>query len=146
VDADRTRKSVGAETTFERDLQHWEQVVPALEPVFTKVWAACSRGGHSGRTVTVKVKYADFHQITRSRSCTEPIGSQMELEEMGLELLRPLFPPRLGVRLLGVTISSLDAPTPRTPVRIFPPAQLALGLDLAAPRVRPDLGDSSPGQ
>jgi DNA polymerase IV len=134
VDADRTRKSVGAETTFERDLQHWDQAVPALEPLFTKVWGACSRGGHSGRTVTVKVKYADFHQVTRSRSCAEPIGSQAELEEISVELLRPLFPPRLGVRLLGVTISSMEAPTQRTPVRITPGAQLALALDPAAPR------------
>ena len=53
-------------------------------------------GGHSGRTVTVKIKYADFRQITRSRSCVEPIGSQKALEEIGLELLKPHFPPPLG--------------------------------------------------
>jgi len=107
VEADRVRKSVGAETTFERDLQRWEEVVPTLKPVFAKVWAACSRGGHSGRTVTVKIKYANFQQITRSRSCLEPISSQAELEEIALDLLRPHFPPPLGVRLLGVTISNL---------------------------------------
>ena len=59
------RKSVGAENTFARDLTHWEEVGPVLEPVFAKVWAACGRGGHAGRTMTVKVKYADFRQITR---------------------------------------------------------------------------------
>jgi DNA polymerase-4 len=122
VEADRVRKSLGAETTFERDLHRWDEVVPALQPVFAKIWAACSRGGHSGRTVTVKIKYADFHQITRSRSGVEPIGSQKELEEIGLELLRPHFPPPLGVRLLGVTISNFEAEAPRGP------AQLALVL------------------
>ena len=125
VEADRVRKSVGAETTFERDLKHWEEVAPALEPVFAKVWAACSRGGHSGRTVTVKIKYADFRQITRSRSCVEPIGSQKALEDIGLELLRTHFPPPLGVRLLGVTISNLETAEPRTR------AQLALVLEPA---------------
>ncbi len=127
VEPDRTRKSVGAETTFERDLDTWEQVVPVLKPLCAKVWAACNRGGHAGRTVTVKIKYANFQQITRSQSCVEPIGSQAELEEIGLGLLRPHFPPRLGVRLLGVTISNLAAAGPEST------GQLALMLMPAIP-------------
>jgi len=123
VQADRVRKSVGAETTFERDLLHWDEVAPALAPVFAKVWDACSRGGHAGRTVTVKVKYADFQQITRSQSTAEPIAMRAMLERISLELLRPLFPPPRGVRLLGVTLSSLQAE-----VRSGP-AQMALGLE-----------------
>jgi DNA polymerase IV len=71
----------------------------------------------------VQSKYADFRQITRSRSCVEPIGSQKMLEEIGLELLRPNFPPPLGVRLLGVTISNLETAEPRSR------AQLALVLE-----------------
>ncbi len=125
VEANRVRKSVGAETTFARDLKRWEEVVLALEPVFATVWAACSGGGHRGRTVTVKVKYADFQQITRSRSCVAPIGSRVDLEHIGLELLRPHFPSPLGVRLLGVTMSNLEATEPRSR------AQLALVLDPA---------------
>ena len=38
VQADRVRKSVGAETTFERDLLHWNEATQALAPVFAKVW------------------------------------------------------------------------------------------------------------
>ncbi len=108
VEADQVRRSIGAETTFERDLARSDDVVPTLAPIFAKVWAACSCGGYSGRAVTVKIKYADFRQVTRSRSCVDPIGSQSELEEIGLMLLRPQFPPPLGVRLLGVTISNLE--------------------------------------
>ncbi len=122
VQADRVRKSVGAETTFERDLLRWDEVAPVLAPVFAKVWDACSRGGHAGRTVTVKVKYADFQQITRSRSGAGPVAAQAVLEQVSLELLRPLFPSQLGVRLLGITLSNLEA-GPR-----LGPAQLALGL------------------
>ena len=122
VQADRVRKSVGAETTFARDLLHWSEAMLALAPVFAKVWDACRRGGHAGRTVTVKVKYADFQQVTRSRSCAEPVETQALLEQVSLALLRPLFPPRLGVRLLGVTVSSLEG-------EMRPgSAQLALGL------------------
>ena len=49
VEADRIRKSVGAETTFERDLTAWEEVAPALDGVFKKVWMACTRGGARGK-------------------------------------------------------------------------------------------------
>ncbi|EHL99927.1 putative DNA polymerase IV [Acetobacteraceae bacterium AT-5844] len=122
VNPDRTRKSVGAETTFERDLIVWEDAVPAMAPLFSKVWEIVAKSGRGGRTVTVKVKYADFRQITRSRSCAPPLASLEMFEEIGLELLRPVFPAPEGVRLLGVTISNFDDDTRSHP------AQLALTL------------------
>jgi DNA polymerase IV len=121
VEADRVRKSLGAETTFAQDLMHWEQVGPVIEGLCAKVWAACNKGGHAGRTVVVKVKYADFQQITRSRSGAEPIGSLAELERIGLELLRPCFPPHRGVRLLGVTVSGFDVREQRAPPQLALP-------------------------
>ena len=127
VEADRVRKSVGAETTFERDLTQWDEVSPALEAVFTKVWSACVRGGHAGRTVTVKIKHADFQQITRRRSFLEPVVSRDQLERISLELLRPCFPPPRGVRLLGVTLSCLEKREQRGE------AQFALLLDQSGP-------------
>ena len=123
VEADRIRKSVGAETTFTQDLKLWPEAEAALSPLCAKVWAACERAGHSGRTVTVKVKYADFRQITRSQSVTDAIASSDHLLRFSLELLKPCFPPTLPVRLLGVSISNLvgrDAPAR---------GQLAFGLD-----------------
>ncbi len=130
VEADRVRKSVGAENTFGQDLTQWEEVGPVLAPVFAKVWAACCRGGHAGRTVTVKVKYADFQTVTRSRSGTHPVGSRDEVERIGLELLRPCFPPPRGIRLLGVTISNLAMGEPAD--------RPQLALTLGAPPAEPD--------
>ncbi len=121
VNPDRTRKSIGAETTFEHDLVAWEEAVPVMVPLFSKVWEILARGGRGGRTVTVKVKYADFRQITRSRSTVVPLASCGMLEEIGLELLRPVFPAPEGVRLLGVTVSNLEEAREE-------PAQLALML------------------
>ena len=83
--------------------------MPALTPVFAKVWTAYNSTGLMGHTVTVKIKYADFRQITRARSRVDAIASHAEIEQMGLDLLRPFFPTSLGVRLLGVTLSHLDA-------------------------------------
>ena len=108
VEADRVRKSVGAETTFERDLATWDEAIPAVAPLAEKVWDACARGGHAGRTVTVKAKYSDFTVAARARSLPAPVATREELERVALDLLRPLFPPQLGVRLLGVTLSGLD--------------------------------------
>jgi DNA polymerase IV len=109
VVADRLRKSLGVETTFARDLLAWDEVAPALEPVFAKLWAAYSRHGLTGRTVTVKIKYTNFQQITRTRSCSEAITSRAIIEQLVLDLLQPNFPSSRGVRLLGVTLSNFDA-------------------------------------
>jgi DNA polymerase-4 len=109
VVTDHPRKSLGAETTFARDLLAWEEVPPALEPMFAKLWTAYSRHGLTARTVTVKIKYANFRQITRSRSCIEVITSRAMIEQLSLDLLQPHFPPPRGVRLLGVTLSNFDA-------------------------------------
>jgi DNA polymerase-4 len=81
-------------------------VGPALIPLFGKLWEAYAEEGRVGRTVTVKLKYADFQRITRSRSVADPIASRAALEQISLDLLRPQFPPRLGVRLLGVTVAN----------------------------------------
>ena len=58
--------------------------------------------------MTLKVKYADFQQITRRRTGEVPVASQAELERFSYALLEPIFPVRLGIRLLGVTLSSID--------------------------------------
>jgi nucleotidyltransferase/DNA polymerase involved in DNA repair len=62
-------------------------VAPALEPVFAKLWAAYSRHGPTARTVTVKIKYANFQQITRSRSCAEAIALRAMIEQFSLDLV-----------------------------------------------------------
>ena len=78
-----------------------------LQPLIDKVWRWCERTGVRGRTVTLKVKYADFRQITRSRSLSHDIQSRALLERISLDLLSPLLPTQQGVRLLGVTLSAL---------------------------------------
>lgn len=61
-----------------------------------------------GRTVTLKVKFADFQQITRSRTLGAPVASASQLTHIALELLASLMPAANAVRLLGVTLSSLE--------------------------------------
>ena len=111
VCADRVRKSIGAENTFNTDLFTFEEARAALQPLVEKVWRYSDGKATRGRTVTLKVKYADFHQITRSRTVQGPFAAQAAVEETVYELLQPLFPVRKGIRLLGVTLSSLGEET-----------------------------------
>jgi len=107
VRPDRIRKSIGAEVTFARDLVTLDEATAALAPIVARVLAHCESARIVGRTVTLKVKYADFRQITRRSTVAAPIASRPALEAAALALLRPLFPCEKGVRLLGVTLSSL---------------------------------------
>ena len=109
VRADRIRKSVGAENTFPADLFTYEAARDALRETVEKVWGYCEGSGIRGRTVTLKVKFANFQQITRSRTGQMQIRTRSELEQLSNALLEPLFPVTKGIRLLGISLSSLAA-------------------------------------
>src|SRR5882762_11325594 len=121
VRADRIRKSVGAENTFPADLFTYEAARDALREIVDKVWQYCEGSGIRGRTVTLKVKFANFQQITRSRTGQMQITTRSELEQLGNALLEPIFPVTKGVRLLGVSLSSLGAEETETEQEITLP-------------------------
>lgn len=108
VRAHRLRKSIGSETTFFENIFTLPAARAALAPLVEKVWALCQKNDLRARTVTLKVKYADFRLITRSRTYAAAIGSGAELERMALELMAPVFPAPDGVRLLGLSLSTLE--------------------------------------
>jgi DNA polymerase IV len=105
---DRVRKSVGSETTFQQDLTTIEELTEGLQPCLDEVWEYCQRAEILARTVTVKVKYADFQLISRSRTSLTPIATPAMLGYLSHELMRTLLPLPKGVRLLGVSLSNLE--------------------------------------
>lgn len=107
VRPDRIRKSVGAEDTFVEDINDLEPATLELKPLAEKVWRHCEAQGISGKTVTVKIKYSDFTQATRSRTAAQPIGDVAEIIDVASTLLATVYPFKRSVRLLGVTLSSL---------------------------------------
>ncbi|MEY9163531.1 DNA polymerase-4 [Sinorhizobium fredii] len=109
VKPDRVRKSVGAEDTFAEDLLEFEPASKELVPLVEKVWRYCEANAISARTVTVKIKYSDFTQATRSRTLPVPVTGPAEIAEIARALLSMVYPFRRSIRLLGVTLSSLDA-------------------------------------
>ncbi|MFC5409588.1 DNA polymerase IV [Larkinella bovis] len=108
VTPDRLRKSIGSENTFDHDLTTEAELLAGLQPELDAVWRICDRMQVIGRTVTLKVKFADFEQITRSRTVLSPIVQKTLLDRMGMDLLTALFPLPKGVRLLGISLSNLE--------------------------------------
>jgi DNA polymerase IV len=116
VRANRIRKSVGAENTFATDLTKFGPMAAEMQPLIDKVWLHCESTGNRGRTVTLKVKFADFEVISRSQSFPGPIGSRADLERVALGLLEREMPMPKAVRLLGVSVSALQTDaTPHAP-------------------------------
>lgn len=109
VQPNRPRKSVGAEDTFVADIFDLDSARAELVRLAEKVWRHCEAKEITGRTVTLKVKFADFQQITRSRTLPRFIGGADEMIDVSQSMLADLFPLEKGIRLLGVTLSSLDA-------------------------------------
>ena len=70
------------------------------------VWRWCEGRQSYGRTVTVKIKYADFQQITRSRSHPAAVSTHGDLWAAALNLVRSVLPAEKGIRLVGVTVSN----------------------------------------
>jgi len=99
---------VGRERTFSEDLSTDVALSDALEGVIDSVWQRIENSGVAGRTVTLKVKYADFRQITRSKSCEQYLANRDQFGTTARELLTQLLPVPLGVRLIGLTLSGLS--------------------------------------
>jgi DNA polymerase IV len=107
VRPDRPRKSLGAENTFDRDLVAPAELHAALEEIIDTMDRRMSAARAIGRTVTLKVKYGDFRQITRGRTIG-PVGDRAALAAAGHALLEALLPVETGIRLLGLTLSGFD--------------------------------------
>ncbi len=125
VNPDRERKSVGSEATYSDDLTTTEEVERAILEQLDDVWTYVERNGIAGRTLTIKIRYRDFEQHTRSRSTPTAIHSKQEAAQIVLALIRGAFPLAKPVRLLGVTLSNLDRPGSVAPEQ----HQMSLGLE-----------------
>ncbi|QJB69393.1 DNA polymerase IV [Parasphingorhabdus halotolerans] len=106
--ANRIRKSVGGERTYGEDLVTDTDLQDAFENIINIVWNSIEKSGSRGRTVTLKAKYADFRQVTRSKSADHYVENKQEFSEISRELLEQIMPVENGVRLLGLTLANLE--------------------------------------
>ncbi|MBV7258074.1 DNA polymerase IV [Erythrobacter crassostreae] len=108
VSAHRVRKSVGGERTFSDDISSGAALRETLENIIDIVWERIENAKARGRTITLKMKYTDFQNMTRSKSVPHWIESKEEVAKLGRELLEEALPLPMPIRLMGLTLSNLD--------------------------------------
>jgi DNA polymerase-4 len=107
VDPEQSVKSVSHEETFAEDRTSHGELRSDLLRQADAVAERLRAGGIAGRTVTIKVRFADFTTVTRSHTRADPTDVAAEIIETAENLLMTLDPSP-GVRLLGVGVSSLQ--------------------------------------
>ena len=107
VEANRVRKSVGAETSYAQDLSDRAVMFHELETIAQTVYQRLERHQTGGRTITLKVKFANYQQITRSRTVISEIREVGTIVSLAQELFEAVNLEERNVRLLGISLSNL---------------------------------------
>ncbi|MEM7770096.1 MAG: DNA polymerase IV [Cyanobacteria bacterium P01_A01_bin.37] len=119
VNPNRIRKSIGTERSFTDDLTALEEMQTALQAIAVSVEERLARSQRYGYTLTLKVKYADYQQITRSQTANHLFTTVEQIYSLASQLLLANLDGQKKVRLLGITISNLvsEATKPKTLAR-----------------------------
>lgn len=102
------RKSVGREDTFEKDLVNIDECRTEILRLSQQVGYRLRKHGFCGNTLTLKVKYNDFKQISRSTTCESDIVYDEDIYNLSIGLLKGISFNK-GIRLLGITVSNLNS-------------------------------------
>src|SRR5215217_4231213 len=108
VQSQRVAKSLAAEDTFSYDLTTLEEMNAELDKLSSIVHGRLTKNNLQGRTLTIKIKYSDFRQITRNRSFPEPVADEATIRRLAKELLTLTFIQGQRIRLLGISLSNFD--------------------------------------
>lgn len=107
VCASRERKSISTETTFLKDIADKDDVLEKLQLLVPVIVSALVKYGLSAKTVTLKVRYADFRQVTRSCTQEEGFNDVSDITRKLPTLLEKTEVGNIKVRLLGIGVSNL---------------------------------------
>ena len=111
VDPERDRKSVGAERTFETDLVTLNEIYTELYKIGQILEERLRKINFKGRTLTLKVKFEDFEQITRSKSFNQALTMEL-INQTAIELASQIDYANKGTRLLGLSVSNSSEDKP----------------------------------
>lgn len=121
VQPSRETKSVSAERTFEDNLYELAAINEQLHRIARISFERYHRTGTKGHTITIKLKYSDFQQITRSKTVDHPIELEEEFVQIALKLMSDELLRADGIRLIGVGVSNF-----RKVEEVRDPVQLTL--------------------
>uniref|UniRef100_UPI000D499564 DinB/UmuC family translesion DNA polymerase n=1 Tax=Chlorogloea sp. CCALA 695 TaxID=2107693 RepID=UPI000D499564 len=111
VEPNRLRKSIGAETSFTKDLDDPQVMRLELETIAVTIQHRLESYQTLGHTITLKVKFADYERITRSKTVTAAVGKAEAISQVAQDPLASVSLEGRSVRLLGISLSNLDATT-----------------------------------
>jgi DNA polymerase-4 len=106
VEPDRRRRSLSVEETFSADLRGREALARELLPLADSLAERLHKAGFGGRTLTLKIKLADFRLLTRRLTLGHPLSDAAEIRELATALLDRPGAPEMPVRLLGLGVST----------------------------------------
>jgi DNA polymerase-4 len=109
VVTEHERKSVGAETTFPRDLTDGPELRAELQRLAESVSRRLAQSKAQGRTVVLKLRYANFRTITRQASRPQPMHDAAEITSTAASLLENVAQEGDRFRLIGIHCTNLTA-------------------------------------
>nr|WP_288879517.1 DNA polymerase IV [uncultured Pedobacter sp.] len=124
VQPERQTKSLAVEDTFEHDLITIEEMHTELSKLADKLAFRLNKNQLKGRTITLKLKYSDFKQITRNQSFPNPVSDYQIIIDTAKLLLENIDLVDKKVRLLGISLSNFNEI--QIPPRSGDPYQLQL--------------------
>jgi len=107
VNPNRIRKSISSETTFNEDIDQLEALQEKVLPLIEEVFDSLQKSGNYGRTITLKIKNANFQTITRSKTFGSDVKDASIFKTTVLQLLEDNYQQVGKIRLLGVAVSNL---------------------------------------
>jgi DNA polymerase IV len=118
VSPDHELKTVSSETTFFDDISNLEELTKILRSLSEKVSRRLKKGGHSGRTVVLKLKTHDFKLRTRNRALADPTQLADRIFRTGLSLLERET-DGTKYRLIGIGVADLETPERADPMDLI---------------------------
>ncbi len=116
---DEPAKSVGSEETFSHDLDSKEEILREILRLAERTASRLRAKGLCARTVTLKVRWASFRTLTRSRTLDAEVDTAAELYQVAKDLYLGLSVAKPRIRLLGVTTSGLAPGPPRRQLELL---------------------------
>lgn len=146
VEPEREAKSIGHEETFIKDILDPDQARKEILSLANRVARRMRRHGVRGNAVSLKVKYADFKQITRAIKLPEPVDDSAEIYATACRLLKKTEAGKRPIRLIGISLSQLSSPEEEAQLLLFGQDKTSLkrkGLNLALDSICEKFGEES---
>ncbi|NOZ45597.1 MAG: DNA polymerase IV [Chlorobi bacterium] len=109
VEPNKTRKSLGVERTFEKDITNYSEILTQINLLSSVLHKRIIKNGYFGKTLTLKIKFSDFTQLSKSKTISENIDNKILIQSIAVKLLDLVNLESKRIRLLGITVSNSNS-------------------------------------